>query len=72
MLEKAITHKSFNTKVSHNYEQLEFLGDAILDEIISDLLLKKFPNADEGYLTQKDQVWLEKVFYIKLVKNFRL
>ena len=72
MLEKAITHKSFNTKVSHNYEQLEFLGDAILDEIISDLLLKKFPNADEGYLTQKRSSLVRKSFLHKIGQKFSL
>ncbi len=35
-----------------NNERLEFLGDAILDAAISDLLFKRFPSADEGFLTQ--------------------
>tara|TARA_A100001011_G_scaffold102316_2_gene107856 strand:- start:52553 stop:53284 length:732 start_codon:yes stop_codon:yes gene_type:complete len=72
LLQKAITHKSFNTKVSNNYEQLEFLGDAILDEIISDLLLKKFPNATEGYLTQKRSSLVRKSFLSKIGKKFSL
>lgn len=72
LLQKAITHKSFNTKVSHNYEQLEFLGDAILDEIISHLLLKKFPNATEGYLTQKRSSLVRKSFLSTIGKKFSL
>jgi len=35
-----------------NNERLEFLGDAILDAAISELLFKRFPSADEGFLTQ--------------------
>lgn len=35
-----------------NNERLEFLGDAILDAAISELLFKRFPAADEGFLTQ--------------------
>jgi len=35
-----------------NNERLEFLGDAVLDAAISDLLFKRFPSADEGFLTQ--------------------
>lgn len=35
-----------------NNERLEFLGDAVLDAAISELLFKRFPSADEGFLTQ--------------------
>ncbi|MCF6365734.1 MAG: ribonuclease III [Bacteroidales bacterium] len=53
----AFTHKSadFNEcyEVSlQNNERLEFLGDAILDAVISELLYKRFPTANEGFLTQ--------------------
>ncbi len=37
---------------SGNNERLEFLGDAILDAVIGELLYKRFPTADEGFLTQ--------------------
>jgi ribonuclease III len=33
-------------------ERLEFLGDAILDVVVSDLLLETFPNANEGQLSK--------------------
>lgn len=52
----ALTHKSaVNVPCQDEYknnERLEFLGDAILDAIISELLYLRFPNADEGFLTQ--------------------
>jgi len=53
----AFTNKSADTKhcpdVSNdNNERLEFLGDAILDAVIGELLYKRFPTADEGFLTQ--------------------
>ncbi|NPA44118.1 MAG: ribonuclease III [Chlorobi bacterium] len=53
----AFTNKSADTKhcpdIPHgNNERLEFLGDAILDAVIGDLLYKRFPTADEGFLTQ--------------------
>jgi ribonuclease-3 len=50
----AFTHKS-NTSIRNahlSYERLEFLGDAILDAIISDILYKRFPYKSEGDLTQ--------------------
>ncbi len=53
----AFTHKSSDLNdcledSSLNNERLEYLGDAILDAVISDLLYKRFPTADEGFLTQ--------------------
>jgi ribonuclease III len=35
-----------------NNERLEFLGDAVLDAILSDYLFEKFPDASEGYMTK--------------------
>lgn len=35
-----------------NNERLEFLGDAILDAILSDYLFEKFPDANEGFMTK--------------------
>lgn len=35
-----------------NNERLEFLGDAVLDAILSDYLFEKFPEANEGFMTK--------------------
>jgi len=35
-----------------NNERLEFLGDAVLDVILSDFLFEKFPAANEGFMTK--------------------
>ncbi len=51
----AFTHKSVETNDTdsfNNNERLEYLGDAILDAAVSDLLYKRFPSADEGFLTK--------------------
>jgi ribonuclease-3 len=54
-LDQALTHKSFIYETSHPEkvanEVLEFLGDAVLTLAISHLLLKKFPDAQEGTLS---------------------
>lgn len=47
-LRKAITHRSF---APDNNERYEFLGDAILNQIISLQLVKRFPKDSEGTLT---------------------
>lgn len=54
--EEALTHNSwiyFNHKyknLKHN-ERLEFLGDAVLELIVSQVLYKKCPDKEEGELT---------------------
>jgi len=53
--EEALVHKSSSGKNLlggyRNNERLEFLGDAILDAIIADIVFKKFNNQNEGFLT---------------------
>ena len=56
LYKQAFVHKSaailvFGT-LSKNNERLEFLGDAILDSIISKHIFEKFPAKHEGFLTQ--------------------
>lgn len=52
----AFTHRSANIELPDgsiiNNERLEYLGDAILDAILSEYLYKKFPEASEGELTK--------------------
>lgn len=35
-----------------NFEKLEFLGDSVLNLVVAECLYKKYPNADEGFLTK--------------------
>jgi ribonuclease III len=35
-----------------NNERLEFLGDSVLDTILSDFLFVRFPDANEGFMTK--------------------
>ena len=51
LLEKALTHKSFNN--IENNEKLEFLGDRVLGLIISEKLLEKYPDEKEGIIDKK-------------------
>lgn len=55
LLEQAFIHRSYinenaKTGLSHN-ERLEFLGDAVLELIVTKALYRKFPEANEGELT---------------------
>jgi ribonuclease-3 len=55
LLKQAFTHRSYlnedlNWKKGHN-ERLEFLGDAVLELIVSDYLFIKYPEEPEGFMT---------------------
>ena len=41
-----------STILSINNERLEFLGDAILDSLVAEYLFHKYPDKEEGFLTQ--------------------
>ncbi len=55
LLKQAFTHRSFinenrSSGLEHN-ERLEFLGDAVLELVITDYLYTRFENMNEGELT---------------------
>ena len=55
LLRTAFTHRSFlnesKSGLREHNERLEFLGDAVLELIVTDHLYKQFPHAHEGDLT---------------------
>ena len=61
-LNQAFTHKSLDTKPRKNYERLEFLGDAVIDIIVSRELMRDFPEGDEGLLTQRRAALVQKPY----------
>ena len=56
LLQRALVHRSYcnehDLDATESYERLEFLGDAVLELIISAHLYRQFPEADEGQLTK--------------------
>jgi ribonuclease-3 len=56
LYEIAFIHRSATFVLANgkkvNNERLEYLGDAVLDAILSDYLFEKFPEANEGFLTK--------------------
>ena len=66
LIELAFTHSSFKNKNNLNYERLEFLGDAVIDIIISRELMREFPEGDEGLLTQRRASLVRKSFLAQI------
>lgn len=56
LFEAAITHPSYTQEHElsplESYERLEFFGDSVLKLFSSELLLKKYPDYDEGKLSK--------------------
>lgn len=55
LIKTAFTHRSYlnehrRSKLEHN-ERLEFLGDAVLELVVTDFLYNKYPDEPEGVLT---------------------
>jgi ribonuclease-3 len=52
---QAFTHRSTFIETEDgqwkNNERLEFLGDAVLNAVVADIIYKKYPNRKEGFLT---------------------
>jgi ribonuclease-3 len=56
LLEQALTHISAlagSRNRAGSYQRLEFLGDHVLGLIVSDMLFRAFPKADEGELSRR-------------------
>lgn len=55
LLNKALTHKSYvneNSQSLKDNERFEFLGDSVLDLIVSGYIIKAFPDFAEGTLSK--------------------
>src|SRR5205807_6136153 len=56
LLDRALTHISALAGAKNragSYQRLEFLGDHVLGLVISDMLFRAFPKADEGELSRR-------------------
>jgi ribonuclease-3 len=56
LIEQALTHISAvkgPRNPAESYQRLEFLGDHVLGMVVSDMLFRAFPQADEGELSRR-------------------
>lgn len=75
LLNKALTHKSYanekNKIIKHN-ERLEFLGDSVLDILVSDYLVHKYNDFAEGTLSKIRAAVVNETCLAKLAKKIEL
>jgi len=79
LLLQALTHVSFGHEnyqdrplAYRDNERLEFLGDAVLDLVISDLLLESFPEASEGQLSKMRAAVVNEKTLFEITKSLHL
>jgi ribonuclease III len=79
ILLQAMTHTSFGHEnlsdkpiALRDNERLEFLGDAILDVVVSDILLEAFPSANEGQLSKMRAAVVNEKTLAELAKTIQL
>lgn len=70
LLQQALTHRSYSG--NSNNERLEFLGDSILNTIITKQLYKQFPALREGELSRMRASLVKGVTLANLARELRL
>lgn len=72
-LAPALYHASYaNEKGLESNERLEFLGDAVLDLAMADILFHRFPDRDEGDLTKIRAVLVSRPMLYELAREAEL
>ncbi len=73
LLNEALTHRSYANEsscgTSRDNEKLEFLGDSVLNAIISHLTMGRFPHCHEGELTRLRASLVNKKSLAKISKD---
>ncbi|MDO8785637.1 MAG: ribonuclease III, partial [Syntrophales bacterium] len=76
LLDNALTHKSFvhenPTLDRKDNERLEFLGDAVLELCVSDLLMKMYPDYTEGQLSRLRSSLVNELPLADLAQKFNI
>ena len=72
LLELALTHRSISDVSHRNLERLEFLGDAVLSQLVSERLFMRFPSASEGDLTMRRSALVNKKYLAKVGEDLDL
>lgn len=75
ILRKALIHKSYNEgkkKDILNNEKLEFLGDSVINLIVTEYLFKRFKKSDEGELSKLKAHLVSSDFLFKAAKSINL
>lgn len=76
ILQRAFTHRSYinenpNSGLAHN-ERLEFLGDAVLELVVTDYLFRTYPDHTEGDLTAYRSALVNAIVAAKVAEDLNI
>ena len=69
LLQEALTHRSAGTP---NYERLEFLGDAVLELVVTEQIYRLHPTLDEGAMTRMRVALVRRESLAEVAKRLQL
>ncbi|CAF0719874.1 unnamed protein product [Adineta steineri] len=74
LLEEALTHDSnrVNDNSLPTYQRLEFLGDSVLNLVVSEYLFHNYPGADEGELSKKREKLTDSTKQAQIAEKLKL
>jgi ribonuclease-3 len=75
LLDRAVTHPSFlpeNPSITESNQRLEFLGDAVLQLVLTEALFGLFPQEREGALSKRRAALANGVFLARLAREIGL
>ena len=70
LLEQALTHSSLNNK--NSYERLEYLGDSIINFVVSEYLYNNYMYDNEENLSKKRTQLINKKYISEISKSLKL
>lgn len=75
LLERAVTHTSYlpeHPDVAESNQRLEFLGDAVLQLVLTEALFQLFPGDREGALSKRRAALTKGVYLVELARDLGL
>ena len=74
LLLEAMTHKSYSAEhnIDYDNQRLEFLGDAVLQIILTEYLYSRYPGEQEGKLTKMRSALARQAAFAKLAEKMEL
>lgn len=76
LFEQALIHRSFLNEAGDknlvSNERMEFLGDAVLELVVSDILYRKFPSASEGDLTRRRSQMVCELSFAHIASHYNI
>ena len=74
LLKEALTHRSYavESKLAYDNQRLEFLGDAVLEIVLTEYLYRIYPEADEGVMTKMRSALAQQEAIARLARSMSL